>query len=76
MDDLTQATRLLQILRAWYWNGAGVFDPARADPLYPEPNTIRNRSAMWEEVCEFLKDRPYRKPPQDSATSNVSTTGD
>lgn len=57
---MDERTRLLHVLRAWYWTGAGVFDPARADPLYPRDATSNaNRAQLWAAVDNLLDDQPY-----------------
>lgn len=63
--SMDEQTRLLHVLRAWYWTGAGVFDPARADQLYPEyagqRGTHDGRARLWLAVEKFLDAHPYER---------------
>lgn len=60
---MDESLRLLHVLRAWYWTGSGVFDPARCDPLYPQ-NAMdhRERARIWAAVPDLLDGKPYVRP--------------
>jgi len=55
MSDIELATRLLHVLRAYYWLGEP--HPAKLDSLYP---LTAGKAAAWRAVEELLKRYPYQ----------------
>ena len=60
---MDESLRLLHVLRAWYFHGSGMFDPAREDPLFPRsPVDYETKNCIWAAVNKLLNDHPYESP--------------